>query len=99
MNRKTLLGAVFMQLTLNLPDDVVQGLEEKWKDLPRGVLESVALEGFRSGALTQEQVRRLLGFATRVEVDGFLKSHDACDYALADLEHDRETLDRLRSQR
>ncbi len=88
-----------MLLKLDLPDDVVRGLEEKWRDLPRGVLESVALEGFRSGALSQEQVRRLLGFATRVEVDGFLKDHGTFDYTLEDLERDRETLGRLRSQR
>ena len=88
-----------MQLKLDLPDDVVRGLEEKWRDLPRGVLESVALEGFRTGALTQEQVRRLLGFATRVDVDRFLKEHGAFDYTLNDLEQDRETLGRLRSQR
>jgi len=88
-----------MQLKLDLPDDVVRGLEEKWRDLPRGVLESVALEGFRSGALSQEQIRKLLGFATRVDVDRFLKEHGAFDYTLNDLEQDRETLGRLRSQR
>jgi len=84
-----------MQLNLELPEDVVHGLEEKWKDLPRGVLESVALEGYRSGALTQEQVRRMLGYGTRVEVDGFLKQHGVFDYTMTDLEHDRETLREL----
>ena len=88
-----------MQVSVELPDDVVRGLQEKWKNVPRGVLESVALEGYRSGALTQEQVRRLLGFATRVEVDGFLKEHGTFDYMLGDLEQDRETLGRLRSER
>jgi len=84
-----------MQLNLELPEFVVHGLEEKWKDLPRGVLESVALEGYRSGALTQEQVRRMLGYGTRVEVDGFLKQHGVFDYTMTDLEHDRETLREL----
>ncbi|MBI1984242.1 MAG: UPF0175 family protein [Acidobacteria bacterium] len=88
-----------MQVTLNLPDDVIQGLEQKWKDLPRGVLESVALEGYRSRALTQEQVRRMLGFGTRIEVDSFLKERGAFDYTVADLEQDRETLRQLRSAR
>jgi hypothetical protein len=88
-----------MQVSVDLPDDVVQGLEEKWKDLPRGVLESVALEGYRSGALNREQVRRMLGFATRVEVDGFLKKHDTYDYTRNDLEQDRETLGQILSPR
>ena len=84
-----------MQVNLELPEDVAHGLEQKWKNLPRGVLESVALEGYRSGALTQEQLRRLLGYGTRVEVDGFLKQHGVFDYTLADLEHDRAVLREL----
>lgn len=86
-----------MQVSVNLPEDILQGLEAKWKDLPRGVLECVALEGYRSGVLTQDQVRRLLGLGTRVEVDGFLKQRGIHDYTLADLEQDRETLRQLRS--
>jgi hypothetical protein len=34
-----------MQITLELPEDIAQGLESRWKDLPRGALESLALEG------------------------------------------------------
>lgn len=64
-----------MQVTLELPDDVAQGLEAQVKDLPRALLESFALEGYRSGSLTEEQIRRILGYGTRLEVDGFLKAH------------------------
>ncbi len=88
-----------MQVSVDLPDDVVRDLEEKWKDLPRGVLESIAVEGYRAGALSEEQVRRLLGLPTRIDVDGFLKLHGAYDYTLGDLEQDRETLGRLLSPR
>ncbi len=88
-----------MQITLKLPLDIVQRLQAKWGDLPRGVLESVAVEGYRSGALTEEQLRRLLGYGTRVEVDGFLKEHGLYDYTTADLEQDRETLRQLRPRR
>ena len=84
-----------MQVNLELPEDVVQGLEGKWKNLPQGVLESAALEGYRSGALTLEQLRRMLGYGTRVEVDGFLRQHGVIDYTLDDLERDRETLREL----
>jgi hypothetical protein len=31
-----------------------------------------------SGKLTTEQVRRMLGFATRYGTDGFLKQHEVC---------------------
>ena len=80
-----------MQITLELPDDVAQGLEAQVKNLPRALLESFAVEGYRSGKLTEEQVRRILGFGTRIQVDGFLKEHGVyLDYTLEDL--DRETV-------
>jgi hypothetical protein len=78
-----------MEITLNLPEDIAEGLESKWKDLSRAALESVALEGYRSGALTSAQVRRLLGFGTRYELDGFLKQHGIyLNYGPEDLERD-----------
>jgi len=82
-------------ITLQLPDDIAHGLVAKWKDLPRAALESVGLEGYRSGALSAAQVRRLLGFQTRYELDGFFKRHRLYDYTLEDLQIDRETLHRL----
>ena len=66
-----------MEITVNLPEDIAHGLEAKWKDLPRAVLESLALEAYRSGALSTAQVRRLLGFETRYQLDGFLRQHGA----------------------
>jgi hypothetical protein len=81
-----------MQITLELPDDVAQGLESQVKDLPRALLESFALERYRSGTLTEEQVRRLLGFGTRMQVDDFLKAHGVYwAYTLEDLDRDTET--------
>ena len=76
-----------MQITLNLPEDVAEGLAGKWRDLPRAALESLALEGYRAGALTQAQVRRLLGFTSLNEADGFLKQHGVY------LEYDSEALE------
>ncbi len=85
-----------MNITIELPDEIANSLQEKWQDMPRVVLESIALEGYRSGALGEELVRRLLGFTTRVEVHGFLKEHDVpLNYRLEDLEQDRETAKRL----
>jgi len=85
-----------MQIKLELPEDIAEGLESKWKDLPRAALESLALEAYRSHALSTAQVRRLLGFETRMQVDAFLKEHEIYDYTTADFEQDRETLRQLR---
>jgi len=88
-----------MQITLELPEDIAQGLESTWKDLPRAALESLALEAYRSHALTTEQLRRLLGFQTRMHVDAFLKEHEVYDFTAADFEKDRETLRQLRAKK
>ena len=69
-----------MQITLELPEDIAQGLGSRWKDLPRAALESLALEAYRSHALTAAQLRRLLGFETRMQVDAFLKEHEVYDF-------------------
>ena len=85
-----------MQITIELPDDIAVRLESKWKNLPRAALESLALEAYRSRALTAAQLRRLLGFQTQMEVDAFLEEHEIFDYSAADFEQDRETLRELR---
>ena len=85
-----------MQITIELPEDIAQGLESRWKDLPRAALESLALEAYRSRALTAAQLRRLLGFEIRMQLDAFLKEHEIFDYSAADFEQDRETLRELR---
>ena len=81
---------------IEVPEDIVVRLESKWKDLPRAALESLALEAYRSRALTAAQLRRLLVFETGMQVDGFLKEHEIFDYSASDFEQDRETLRDLR---
>jgi len=85
-----------MQITIELPEDIAVGLESRWKDLPRAALECLALEAYRSRALTAAQLGRLLVFETQMQVDAFLKEHEIFDYAAADFEQDRETLRELR---
>ena len=85
-----------MQIMLDLPEDIAQGLESKWKDLQRAALESLALEAYRARALSAAQIRRLLGFETRMQVDAFLKKHEIYDYTVADFEQDLTTLRDLR---
>jgi hypothetical protein len=77
-----------MQITLELPDK----LAGESNDLPRALLESFALEGYRSGKLTEEQVRKILGYGTRMQVHGFLKEHGVyLASTLEDLDRDTET--------
>lgn len=77
---------------------IVQELRTNWKDLPRAAPESLALEAYRSNALTAAQPPRLLGFETRMQVDAFLKKHEVYDITVADFEQDRETLRQIRGR-
>ena len=86
-----------MEITFEMPEDVARGLESRWNDLPRAALESLALEAYRSQALTSPQLRRLLGFETRMQVVEFLAQHEVFEFTTADFEHDRETLRQLRA--
>ena len=85
-----------MQITIELPKDIAVGLQSTWRDMPRAALESLALEAYRSGALTAAQLGRLLVFETRMQVDAVLKEHEIFDYSAADFDQDRETLRELR---
>ena len=87
-----------MQIKFELPEDLVQGLTTRWTDLPRAALESLAVEAYRSNALSAAQLRRLLGFETRMQVDEFLKKHEVYDITVADFEQDCETLRQVRSR-
>jgi len=89
-----------MQVTLEIPDELAHLLFLNGDDPARCVLEALAIQGYRSGSLTASQTRRLLGFGTRYELDGFLKAHNVWEhaYSLEDLEKDRKTWDQLEAE-
>jgi hypothetical protein len=85
-----------MNLTVEIPDDLVGRLNPAGGDLSRRALEALALEEYKSGRLTEDELRRLLGFGTRYQLDGFLKAHDVwIEYTLEDFRREVDTLDRL----
>jgi hypothetical protein len=80
-----------MTITIEIPDELAAAFATPGQDLCRAALEAIALDGYRSDRLTEADIRRLLGFETRMEVHGFLKEHGAfLPYTVKDLEHDRE---------
>jgi hypothetical protein len=64
-----------MNIEIELPQDIAQALEKHWGDLSQYAVEILAVEGYRSGILTAEQLHRMLSLRTRLEVDVFLKQH------------------------
>ena len=84
------------QLTLELPDELSDFLAASGHDLARAALETIALEAYRENKLSIGQLRRLLGYNTRMQAHAFLKDHGVyLRYDLADLEHDRQAGDAL----
>ena len=78
-----------MRVTIQLPDDISAALEEQWDDVPRRSLEAIAVEAYRSGALTEAQIRRLLGLESRFQVHALLKEHHVpLRYTSTDLDDD-----------
>ncbi len=85
-----------MDVTVHIPDDLAGPLKAAAGDLSRRALEGLALEEFKSGHLTKAQLRRLLAFETRYELDGFLKAHGILMSVTAeDVRRDVQTLQRL----
>ncbi len=80
-----------MQLTVQLPDHLAQH-----ENAAREVLEAFAIEGYRTGTLSADEARQLLGFETGYELDGFLKQHQVWEhtYSVDDLEDDAAVFER-----
>jgi hypothetical protein len=61
-----------MRITIEIPDTIAGSLAGAGRDPARAVLEAIAIEGYRTERLSEAAVRRLLGFETRDEANGFL---------------------------
>ena len=82
-----------MNVAIEIPESVSASLRSQWKDVPRRVLEAVAAEAYRSGALTSHQISELLGHSSRWETEAFLKRAQAyLHYTEDDLERDLAAL-------
>ena len=68
-------GNCEMQVQIDLPEDIANALIADGQDIGRATAESLALEGYRTGRLSEEQIRRLLGLESRLQVHRFLKDH------------------------
>ena len=89
----------FMQVTVEIPDQFVPFLVPEGKDAERRLLEDTVASAYRERRLTMEQVRQLLGFNTRMEVDPFLQRYEIFDFTVDDLEKDLVTMARWMESR
>jgi len=73
-----------VQLTIELPEDVLEALTNRCADV-----QALAAEGYRSGVLSESQIKRMLGYESRVQVHTLLKNHSIpYRYAVTDVSDD-----------
>jgi hypothetical protein len=85
-----------MNLTVEIPDDLAGQLTATGGDLSRRALEAFGLQEYKSGHLTEDALRRVLGFTTRYQLDEFLKAHEVwIDYTVEDFRREVDSLKRL----
>jgi hypothetical protein len=80
-----------MQVTIELPDKLVQHLQARWADIPRHLLERLALDAYAEDVLTTREVQELLGLEDRFVVYALCQQYGVATYTLDDLQQDRET--------
>ena len=80
------------QVTLEIPEALVEALQVPGQDLPRTIIEALALAAYRTRKLSTLQLSQLLNIPDRYELDGFLKHHEVwLEYDITGLERDRQT--------
>lgn len=78
-----------MNVAIEIPDDIGRVLAAQAGGVSRAVLEAVAIEAYRSSAITPVQVQQMLGLRSRWETESFLRRAEAFhDYTMDDLEKD-----------
>lgn len=85
-----------MQVTLEIPDELAQALGP---DPTRAALEAWGLEAYRQRRLSAFQLRTLLGFPSRWDLEAFLKERQVYDYTLEEFEKDLATIRDSRAKR
>lgn len=88
-----------MTIELSIPESIATQLRAEWGgDFERRTQEALAIEGYRSGALSAGQVAEMLGLS-RYEADGFLKQRGVePPFSLEEFHRSQSVLNSLLSQ-
>lgn len=85
-----------MQLMLDIPDSLGLQLAAEGKDPARLALEALAVEGYRTGKLSENDVRVMLGYGTPMQVHTLLAEHGTpLNYTVGSVEQDITLADEL----
>jgi predicted HTH domain antitoxin len=85
-----------MQITIEIPDELLNQIQTDHSDLSRHILENLVVEAYKAEKITGSEVGRILNLPSRFAVDDFLKAHEAyLHYTESDLAEDLKTLHQL----
>lgn len=86
-----------VEVTVQIPDAIHKRLGKDAEEIPRWLLEKAGLEAYRSREIGGYESRLMLGMKSRIELDGFLKTHGVyLEYTDDDFTHDAETSQQLK---
>jgi len=88
-----------MQITVEIPDEIAQRLDETEDNLSRRLLEVIIADAYSNGKISTAEVRQILQLPSRLTVHAFLKRMGIyLNYDETELEHDLQTLKEFRAQ-
>ncbi len=85
-----------MTLTVEIPETAAPALRDSYGELSRALIESLAVEGYRSGRISLHTVGQMLGHDSRWPTQDFLAEHNAWPaQSVEEFEKELAGLDRL----
>lgn len=88
-----------MQITVEIPDEIVQRLDQTLGSLSRRLLEIIVADAYHCGKVNTAEVRQILNLSSRLETHAFLKRMGVyLNYDEAELEQDLQTLQEFRGE-
>jgi uncharacterized membrane protein YebE (DUF533 family) len=88
-----------MQITIEIPDDFAQRLDQTAGNLSQRLLELMVADAYSQGKINTAEVRQILQLPTRLSVHSFLKQMNVyLNYDETELEQDIQTLNQVREQ-
>lgn len=88
-----------MQITIEIPDDLAERLDQAEGNLSRQLLELIVADAYRRGKLNTAEVGQILQLPSRLATHAFLKRMETyINYDEAELNQDLQTLQELKAQ-
>jgi len=88
-----------MQITIEIPDDFAQRLDQTAGNLSQRLLELMVADTYSQGKINTAEVCEILQLPTRLSVHSFLKQMNVyLNYDETELEQDIQTLNQVREQ-